>query len=705
MLLLSGTSALQSQSLPPGAIAFIALQTDNPTAFAFVNLVPLNPFTSISFTDNKWGYNHLVLSEQTVVWTSPDTALPVGTIVKLRDNGTPDMGVEGPGSTTGRIYITNGAADQILAYTGAQDDPSFIAGISSTNWQPTCDSLPFFQFRTCLPAPLVNGYTAIAFTPNQSYAVDNGYFAISPFDPNGLDMLSIINNINYWYLDNSNPAMYDAWPDWNSGSTQSFASTIQFAQPSFSITEGGSQATITLNLSAPQFTPQTVILNILEFPGITSGDYLCTPAQNGTTLTLQIPANTQSITYSVQALLDGIGEIDENITFSIGSTSGGLVAGAQNSTQVTIISTEQNFSQVRFTADTLWVQEGANAITVPLELLPAQPGSFVVIVTALNGPGISNDYFNTPAAFNNQLLLQSTPNNSALSFGVTAYDDFLIENDEFITFSITTVANGIQIGSPSTMVVGIRDNDNQPVVYIPQVYLNEICALNQNYPDENNQLDDWIELYNADTFTVDLSGYRITNNLDNPGLFFIPPVPSQVSMPAGSYKILWADQNTVQGPLHLNFSLSENSPGTLGLFFSDGETLMDEMQYTQGQAGTSFGRFPNGPGQEQLLWFPTPGASNTDSIPTAIAPVLWKESAHFSLFPNPSNGRIQLVRKGEAQPAQIDLLDLAGRALSIEINEMQAGKHWMIQCNAAPGLYMLRLCSETRCESIPLIIR
>ena len=83
--------ALNAQILQPGAIAFVALQTDNPAAFAFVNLVEIEPGTSISFTDNKWGFNHLVLSEQTVVWTSPDTALPIGTVVRLRDNGSPNM--------------------------------------------------------------------------------------------------------------------------------------------------------------------------------------------------------------------------------------------------------------------------------------------------------------------------------------------------------------------------------------------------------------------------------------------------------------------------------------------------------------------------------------------------------------------------------------------------------------------------------------
>jgi hypothetical protein len=58
---------LSAQTLPPGAVAFIGFQSDQPISFAFVNLVDLEPNTSISFTDNKWGFDHLVTSEQTVI--------------------------------------------------------------------------------------------------------------------------------------------------------------------------------------------------------------------------------------------------------------------------------------------------------------------------------------------------------------------------------------------------------------------------------------------------------------------------------------------------------------------------------------------------------------------------------------------------------------------------------------------------------------
>lgn len=695
--------ALNAQILQPGAIAFVALQTDNPAAFAFVNLVEIEPGTSISFTDNKWGFNHLVLSEQTVVWTSPDTALPIGTVVRLRDNGSPNMAVEGPGSTEGRLYIMSGAADQVLAYVGPESDPSFIAGISSTNWREECDSLPFFQFRTCLPEPLVNGYTAVAFTNTQSFAVDNGYFAITPFDPTGTDMLSIINNINYWYLSNGADAQYDNWPNWNSNTTLPFASTINFTQPAYTLTEGGSLANITLSLSTAQFTPQTVVVNVLEFPGITAGDYQTNPEPVGGNITIQIPANTTEVSFSVQALLDGIGEIDENITFSIGALSGGLSLGANTSTLLTIISTEQNLPQVSFASDTVFVTEGGSPATVNINVSPALPAAFNVIVTAVNGPGIQTDYFTTPAAFNNQLLLLSTPNNPNISFTITPFNDFLIEADETITLTITTVANGVQVGSQSSMTVIIRDDDNAPVVYIPEIFINELCAVNVNFPDEFGQLDDWIELFNADTAAVNLSGYSITNNPNTPQLFVFPPVSSQVTMQPGTFKVLWADQNTVQGPLHLNFTLSESGPGYLALYAPDGETLLDAINYPNLPAGSSFGRYLDGSGNWKQLFLPTPGAPNSDSIPTFLPKSF--ESQHVSVFPNPSTDVVQVVWKGEKTSEKINFewMDVSGRKVAIEPQMLVPGKSWAFRPDTAPGLYFLLMHFNGHTEAIPIM--
>ena len=687
----------KAQQLTPGSVAFIAFQSDQPIAFAFVNLVDIQPGTQISFTDNKWGYNHLVLSEQTVIWTSPDTVLPVGTIVRLRDNGSPNMQVTGAGTTSGRLYIMGGQGDQIFAYNGPQDDPSFIAGISNSNWQPTCDSLTFFQFRTCLPSPLVNGQTAVSFTNTQAYNVDNGYLAITPFDATGPEMLSIINNINYWYLDNGAGATWDNWPDWNSGSTQPFASPINFTASEISVTEGGALGTITLHIETPQFTPQTVILNVLEFPGITSTDYATTPPSFGS-LNLEIPANTQDFSFTVQALIDGFAELDETVTFVIASVSGGLVTGNQDAIAVTIINTDQNFGQISFVEDTVWVTEGSAPGSIVMNINPATPATFNVIVEATDGAGISTDYFTTPANFSGQLLLQTTANSPFLSFTATPYNDTQIEADEYVTFTITLVSPaGLQIGNASSVVMVIKDNDNIPAFTIPRLVINELNAFNTDYADENNQFDDWIELYNNDTVTVSIAGYHITNNIDSPVLFTIPSISSQTTMPPASFKILWADQNTSQGPLHLNFTLNPTG-GFVGLFAPDGESLVDATNYPAMAPGQTFGRFLDGNDNWKKLYYPTPGAPNSDSIPLGVyTPASEMGNQQLSLFPNPANEYLNVVKPGAAfnGGAVISIVDLTGREVNASSIELTSGKSWKISTvNLAHGCYMVVVRSK-----------
>lgn len=692
LLLFICSAEAQAQSLSPGAVAFIGYQGDSPMAFALVTTEVIPPFTQISFTDNKWTGAHLLSNEQTVVWTSPDTALPVGTIFQLQDNGS-GMNVSGPGSASGRIWYSLGQGEQILAYTGTSTQPAFIAGVSNNTWRPTCDSIPYFEFRTCLPAPLVNGQTAIAFLDITTINIDNGYLSISPLQVTGPEMLPIIYNINYWLLDNAETGGTGNWPNWNAGSTQAFASTIEFTQASTSVIEGGSLATINLAISSPQIAPQTVVLNVLEFPGITTGDYSTNPPVVNGTITIDIPANASSTNFTFQALNDGISETNETVTFVIGALSGGLTAGNEDAIAVTLISTDQNFSQVAFTTDSVSITEGQSGATLTIHVSPDPTANYNVVVNATNGAGISNDYFTTPTGFNGQLLLQVQAGVPDVNFTITPYDDTQIEPDEFLTFTIVQVTNGLQIGAASTVVVRIIDNDNIPTFTPPLLYLNELNAFNTDYPDQNGQLDDWIELYNADSQTVSIAGYYITDVISNPTKFQFPPITAQTTMAPGSFKILWADQNTIQGPLHLNFTLQEGG-GFVGLFAPDGETLIDGTQYPAMEEGRTFGRYLDGADNWKTLFYATPGAPNSDSIPPlGIVSGLEFESG-LSLYPNPSREIVQLVKSGSAFEGNtaISVIDVQGKIQSLKINDFQDGKRWLIHTEELPaGVYFIHI--------------
>ena len=691
-LLIALSSFSEAQSLSPGGIAFIGFQGDSPMAIAFVNTEVIEPNTSVSFTDNKWTGFNLLSNEQTATWTSPDTALPLGTVIILQDNGS-SMNVIGPGTVTGRIYYSLGQGEQILAYTGPSNLPSFVAGVSNSTWRANCDSIPYLEYRTCLPPPLVNGETAIAFLNITTINIDNGFLNISPLQVFGPEILSIIYNINYWTLDNGSTAGTSSWPDWSSGSTQPFASEINFSQATTTVIEGGSLATVTLTIDQPQPTPQSVQLSVLEFLGITSDDYATNPAMQNGVLSFDVPANATSVSFTFQALTDGISEINETVSFVIESLSGGLTPGSQDAISITILSTEQNFSRVNFNTDTLVITEGQSNIEIGLNISPTAAASYNVVINTSNGAGILNDYFTTPAGFSGQLLLSSTANESSLSFAITPYDDFVIEPDEFVTFTIIQVSNGLQIGDTSTVIVVIKDNDNIPIFTPPALFINELQSVNTQFPDDNGQFDDWIELYNASDEEVNLSGYSITNNITSPVLFTFPNVSSQTTMAPGSYKVLWADQNTFQGPLHLNFMLND-AGGFLALFGPDGETLIDGVQYPPMDSSKNYGRLPDGGENWKYIFFPTPGGPNNDSIPVIDGLFEASVNAQFSVYPNPSSEKVSIVKLGDHlnQEPTFYLMDISGRTVHVNALCTSLGKSWVIDLKSLPaGVYYLQL--------------
>lgn len=153
------------------------------------------------------------------------------------------------------------------------------------------------------------------------------------------------------------------------------------------------------------------------------------------------------------------------------------------------------------------------------------------------------------------------------------------------------------------------------------LYINEIMADNGITvagPDGNSP--DWIELYNAGNETIDLTGMYLTDNLNNPTKW---QFPEGTTIGAGDYLIVWADADG--GDLYASFGLDANGE-EVGLFDSDGVTLIDSVTFLKQIQDVSYGRLPDGGSSWNYLLSATPGYSNhepsngaTSSIWTLLA--------------------------------------------------------------------------------------
>lgn len=143
--------------------------------------------------------------------------------------------------------------------------------------------------------------------------------------------------------------------------------------------------------------------------------------------------------------------------------------------------------------------------------------------------------------------------------------------------------------------------------------INEFMASNKTTladPDEPGAFEDWIEIYNPGDTAVDLSGMYLTDNLANPTKW---QAPQGVTIPAGGFLLLWADNDTSQGPTHTNFQLDADGE-EIALFHTDGATLIDSVTFGKQEADAPYGRIPDGGDKWATLSRATAGASNSGAV-------------------------------------------------------------------------------------------
>ena len=127
---------------------------------------------------------------------------------------------------------------------------------------------------------------------------------------------------------------------------------------------------------------------------------------------------------------------------------------------------------------------------------------------------------------------------------------------------------------------------------VGDVVINEILASNTSGArDENAEYEDWIELYNKSSQAKSLFGLYLSDKRDKPDKW---DFPNGTFIPASGFLIVWADEDSSQGPLHANFKLSATGEFVM---LSDGATVVhDSISFGAQQADVSFGRYPNGTG-------------------------------------------------------------------------------------------------------------
>jgi len=156
--------------------------------------------------------------------------------------------------------------------------------------------------------------------------------------------------------------------------------------------------------------------------------------------------------------------------------------------------------------------------------------------------------------------------------------------------------------------------DNSPVTLV----INEFMADNSDFILDNaGDDDDWIEIYNYGDNPVDIAGMYLSDDRNEPKKWPVPAyAPQETTIPPGGFLIIWADGETVEGPLHAGFALSRGGGEDVGLYDADGNPIDVIEGFAPQATNHSLGRFPDNGSQwcvfgESEGTTPTPGESNS----------------------------------------------------------------------------------------------
>jgi len=190
------------------------------------------------------------------------------------------------------------------------------------------------------------------------------------------------------------------------------------------------------------------------------------------------------------------------------------------------------------------------------------------------------------------------------------------------------------------------DNIDLNQDFLKGLFVNELVAnYESRFSDEHGNFSDWLEIYNDNSYPVDLGGFTISyhtqGDLPEP---IVIGFSDSTFIPAKGFAVYRADELPSFGYNHLNFRMP-SSGGNLSLGIQHGSAfyLVNSGQYPYLDDDISYGRVSDGSVDWIKFVSPTPGYSNTSS-----SVELWDGFANMSFIahPVPANERLDIVIEG-----------------------------------------------------------
>jgi hypothetical protein len=209
---------------------------------------------------------------------------------------------------------------------------------------------------------------------------------------------------------------------------------------------------------------------------------------------------------------------------------------------------------------------------------------------------------------------------------------------------------------------------------VDNLVINEIMASNTSaIPDQSGEYDDWVELYNGNSFSLNLNGYFLSDNENDLTRWTFPNTTIQ----ANGYLIVWCDTaGGTQSGLHTTYRLSADQEE---VYLTDPSGIViDAVHFVNMPTDVAYARVPNGTGTF-IHQGETYNANNQ-----ITSSVIDSKNNHEKLrvYPNPSNNRIYILgAKGELSIhnliGQEVFSDYINTTISIDISSWNSGTYFL----------------------------
>ncbi len=232
--------------------------------------------------------------------------------------------------------------------------------------------------------------------------------------------------------------------------------TLQFSADTYSVSETGSEVTITVTRTGG--ADGVVEVDYATSDGTAAVDADYTAASGTITFADQ---DTAAQTFTVTILGDALVEGDETVNLTLGNPAGGATLGTPATAVLTITDDDDDPpapGTLQFSADTYSVSETGSDVTITVTRTGGADGLVEVDYATSDGTAtVDADY--TAAAGTVSFTDQDT---ASKTFIITILDDALVEGDETVDLTLSNSIGGATLGTPATAVLTITDDDDDP---------------------------------------------------------------------------------------------------------------------------------------------------------------------------------------------------------------------------------------------------